>query len=254
MEANHLYAFQLCRRIRESSTFLLFTNPGKPIAISHYFWGLKKPDETILIDVGFPWEALQKKGEEVKDFLSPEKLLANIGVDPGEIKRVILTHLHWDHVSAIDLFKNATYFLQKREFEFFTGPLVQHPIVKRSVDIEDMMKLLRLNYEGRLVLLDGDCQIEDGVDLFLMGGHTPGTQGVKISGSGREILITGDNTPFYRNLMEGIPPGIYSNLQEVLWGYQKVKKMMKSLNDILPGHDPEVAVRFPFDRGVITVF
>jgi len=243
----------MCRRIRESSNFLLFTNPGKPVTLAHYFWGLEKSGEWVLIDVGFPRESLKKRGEEPQDFLGPDQLLANVGADPAGVKKVILTHLHWDHISGLDLFKNATFYLQRREFDFFTGAFVRFPIVKRSVEMEDILKLVRLNYEGRLVLVDGDYPMDDGVDVFFTGGHTPGTQGVRVRGKERAIWITGDITPFYRNFKEEIPPGIYSNLQEILLAYGNIRRMLRPQDDILPGHDPEVTEKFPFDNGIARI-
>jgi glyoxylase-like metal-dependent hydrolase (beta-lactamase superfamily II) len=119
--------------------------------------------------------------------------------------------------------------------------------------MEDILKLVRLNYEGRLVLVDGDYQMENGVDAFFVGGHTPGTQGVRVSGKDRTIWISGDITPFYRNFKEEIPPGIYSNLQEILLAYGNIRRRLGPRDDILPGHDPEVANQFPFNNGIARI-
>lgn len=239
--------------MRDSSFFCLHTTPGKEIPISYYFWGLKASDEFILVDTGFSSEAVKRRKADVTDFRSPQKLLKTVGIDPEKIEKVILTHLHWDHCESLDLFQNAVFFVQKRELEFVTGSYSRHPAIKEFIDVDPILELLRLNYEGRLVILDGDYQIGEGIRLIRMGGHTPGSQVVKVNTEKGDILISGDVIPLYRNMLEGVPPGIYSDLVEVLVAYERIGEMVKSLDAFMPGHDPIVADRFPFDGGIARI-
>jgi glyoxylase-like metal-dependent hydrolase (beta-lactamase superfamily II) len=253
MPSHRIFAFEMCHRSRDSSLFFMMMEHGKPVKIFHYFWGIQTPEEFILVDTGFTLEAAQKRAGNPTSYVKPESLLIQFGVNPKEIKKVILTHLHWDHFSNPELFENADFFVQKKDLEFYAGPLAFHPSVHRSVETQDILTLLRFNYEGRVRIVDGAAQIVPGVEVLHMGGHTPGTQLVKISTAKKDMVISGDLTPYYRNLRDHIPPGIYSDLPEVLVSHQRIEKMVPSLDFIIPGHDPEVIQKYPFDRGVVTI-
>jgi glyoxylase-like metal-dependent hydrolase (beta-lactamase superfamily II) len=41
--------------------------------------------------------------------------LAEIGLDPADVTRIVLGHGHWDHAGQLDSFPNATLFIQKEE-------------------------------------------------------------------------------------------------------------------------------------------
>ena len=53
--------------------------------------------------------------------MEPRTALETIGVKPEEVETVILTHLHWDHVSNCKSFTNATFFVQKSELQYGGG-------------------------------------------------------------------------------------------------------------------------------------
>jgi glyoxylase-like metal-dependent hydrolase (beta-lactamase superfamily II) len=253
MKKYKVYAFRVGNRFRESSYFHLFTDPGKQILISYYFWGIQTPEEFVLVDTGFPLGSVRKINADIIDFQPPEKLLNNIGIDPAQIKKVILTHLHWDHCSSIEMFKDAIFYLQKRDLQFFSGPLAKHPTLRQFIDTDMILKLLRLNYEGRVHILEGEDQIAPGIEVIPMGGHTPGSQVISVSAEGKDILIAGDVIPFYRNLTERIPTGLYWDLSEVLLAHERIEKMVKSPDSFIPGHDPLVASKFDSENGVVTI-
>lgn len=53
-----------------------------------------------------------------KDFAgSLGKAMRQIGYSPADIKRVIFTHLHFDHIGDPSIFKNAEFFASQREID-----------------------------------------------------------------------------------------------------------------------------------------
>ncbi|WP_141548176.1 MBL fold metallo-hydrolase, partial [Nocardia farcinica] len=44
---------------------------------------------------------------EQSDEERPDVALRTLGIDPGEVRTVVNTHLHWDHSSNNHLFPNA---------------------------------------------------------------------------------------------------------------------------------------------------
>jgi Metallo-beta-lactamase superfamily len=48
--------------------------------------------------------------------------LRSLGIDPGSIRYVLLSHLHWDHTGAVGRFPNAIHFVQRCELEYALVP------------------------------------------------------------------------------------------------------------------------------------
>ena len=204
-----------------------------------YFWCITDSNGPILVDHGFTAQTIARLN--INDFKlesEPQELLARIGVKPEEVKHVILTHLHWDHFVGETIFPNATYYVQKKEIEYVTGPLMRHECFRRFVDPEAAVKIVRLLFGGKVVILDGDCEIFPEIETVLLGGHSPGSQGVVIRMNRQEYGICGDVVPRYRNLEQRIPCGINIDPREALAGMEKMEMKVESVDRLFPGHDP----------------
>ncbi len=70
----------------------------------------------IVIDTGMKgtWSPSGKGYENVE---SPATVLAKVGIDAAKVETVVLTHLHFDHAGNLDAFPNATFHVQRAEFE-----------------------------------------------------------------------------------------------------------------------------------------
>jgi len=122
----------------------------------------------ILVDAGIgPPHAPAAAWAPVPGHL-PDSLAA-AGINPAEVEQVVLTHLHTDHVgwAVTGLFPNAAILVQRAEFAWAKLALPQ----------------------DQLVLLDGDTQLAQGIQVVATPGHTPGHQSVIVED---RIAITGD--------------------------------------------------------------
>src|SRR6187399_2205230 len=74
--------------------------------------------DILLLDTGLGFE---KDGQ-----LQIHKNLANAGINPSDVTKVLLTHLHKDHAGGVSMgrnhahlsFSNATFYLQEKELNF----------------------------------------------------------------------------------------------------------------------------------------
>ena len=199
--------------------------------IAYYLEGEHK----ILVDTGGS-DLESAQGKRAAPYKRPpeqelDAALKGIGVDPGDIDTVILTHLHWDHAANNHYFPNATLMCQKIEYESLLDPNV----TKKGYDMENILKF---SYE----LIDGDQQIFDGISVVLTPGHTPGMQSIVVDTDIGKVILTGDLVTLRESLRYDPP-----RFNALLYDDSALESMYESLNkiipisrNILPGHDAEV--------------
>lgn len=102
-----------------------------------------------------------------------------------DITAVVLSHLHYDHCSNVDLFPDVPVYLSRSELDFF-----QAPSAERDADIyrpfQAMMDSISLN------IFTSDIDIAPGVKLIHTPGHTPGHCSLEVLTSACPVLIAGD--------------------------------------------------------------
>ncbi len=242
--AYRILALRLAERTGSTSRYLYLTDPDQQTTIAYYFWVLKGPTETIIVDTGFTPELAEARG--IKTYLhTPAEQLHRLGIDRFEVEHVILTHLHWDHLGGLHLFPNATFYVQRRELMFYTGPLVRFQGLGSFVTPEDVTALVELNFKGRVRLLEGAAEVRPGVFAIPVGGHTPGSQIVAVETSKGRAVLSGDAAPLSRNIQELIPSGIFVNLPEFYLGLETIRTTASSPDLIFPSHDPLLSTRYP---------
>ena len=121
--------------------------------------------------------------------------LAETGVRPDQIAKVVVTHMHFDHIGGLlgadrtPLFPNARLVVQAGELE---DAYAQCDLCKASYVEEDWRALKE---SGRLEVVEGDAEVAPGVRVVKTGGHTRAHQIVRFSSQGREGVFWGDLIP-----------------------------------------------------------
>ena len=117
-----IWAFRYARSDMPRDFFggtLVNSNKGRinnPMVYSLIHGGEAGAERPILIDTGMKgdWSPSGKTYENVEH---PDTILAKVGFVPEDIEDVILTHLHFDHAGNLDRFPNATFHVQRAEYE-----------------------------------------------------------------------------------------------------------------------------------------
>jgi N-acyl homoserine lactone hydrolase len=218
----------LTKSMRDLSQYTYRLNTGVPCEYACYTWVIGGSKPNIMVDAG----DMSFAGET--QIVKMEEGLAKLNLSPDDIKIIILTHLHVDHVSLTHMFKNARFIVQKKELDYALNP---HPF-EAYLYMEKMFA--NLNFE----VIDGDKQIIPGVNVFLTPGHSPGGQSVEIQTAGGKTIITGfccqlktfeqseRMKQFYR--WEVAIPLIHGDVREM---YESVLAVKKRADLILANHD-----------------
>ena len=96
--------------------------------------------------------------------------LSRFGYRPEDIGKVILTYLHFDHMDQLGLFNKAEIVISKKGLE---GAKAASP----SWAPDETMEILTGSGANRVVALDNE-QVEPGLKVAWVGGHTPCSQAV----------------------------------------------------------------------------
>ncbi len=226
----------------EKSVFTYNRDAGEKIRAPLLGWLLRSGPEAILVDTGTSapevanrWHtAIQRAPHQ-----APAAALQAAGVDPEQLRLVILTHLHWDHCYNLECFPAARFLVQAEELRTAVHPLPTQRI-PYEVGIPDLTPpwLTALN---RLEVIQGDIEVAPGVRTVMLPGHTPGLQGVAVETSAGVHLIASDALPLYANLGgrggDPIPPGIHIDVAACLRSFERMRAVAEV---ILPSHDLRV--------------
>ncbi len=257
-----IWAFQYARSNMPRDFFggtLVESNAGmvrNPMIYSAILGGadgeLARP---IVIDTGMKGD-FSPSGKGYDNVEHPATILAKIGLAPGDVETVILTHLHFDHAGNLDRFPNATFHVQRCEYDGWKrvfalpgglgGDSKRWPL--SSINPADFEILDALIADGRVAFLDGDSTIAPGVTCRLArDSHTFGSQWVEIETRDGPYVVAGDCVYWYVNVERMWPPGyVQGNTWNLIETYRRLRALLNDdIGRIVPGHDPELFARHP---------
>jgi glyoxylase-like metal-dependent hydrolase (beta-lactamase superfamily II) len=220
-------------------------DPSRTIDVPVMVWLLKGNGRQILIDSGFYRQKFIERWK-VRDFRSPAAATEAAGVKPDAITDVIISHVHWDHVDGVDLFPNATVWIQREEYGYYTGEAWQSGSTHGGVDEEDMRALLNVNMRGQLRFVNGDDQeIIPGIRCYTGGRHTWASQFVSATLAAGTAVFASDNVYLYENLDKHVSIAQTLDAASNLKAQDRIRTLASDPRLIVPGHDPAVFTRFP---------
>jgi len=147
------------------------------------------------------------------------------------LTKVVLTHLHWDHVGGLGLIpRTVPVVLQRSEWQ--AGH--DEASVQRNF-------FLTRDYAGErreVVLLDGDCDLlgDGSILLLFTPGHTPGHQSICIG----DLVLGADVTHFASGLDDHRFPVFADDHEQQRCSAERLRAMRDAGANVVPGHDPEI--------------
>lgn len=143
-------------------------------------------NDILLLDTGLG--LADERGQ-----LQIHKNLAANGINASDVTKVLLSHLHKDHTGGIAQpnkrivsFENATYFVNKNEWEYAT---------KKEGSSYKKNDFLLLEKNAKINFTEGKGVIDDYIGYEVTGAHSPFHQVFKITEDDKIIFFGGDVAP-----------------------------------------------------------
>ncbi len=210
----------------------------RDITIPVSMWVIDHPKGLVVYDTGTNVAIADGKcksywAEGMCDFLKPslrredaiDMQLKKLGYSPEQIKVVVTSHSHLDHIGNIKMFPKAIHVIQKKELyqawwpeKFQKGP---------AFVMGDFDGAARdFNY----LELEGDYDLfgDGSVTVLSTPGHTLGHQSLRVRlASGKTLVLTQDAVWMKENL-EGYPAGLNYSVKD----YNNSIARLKAVRDI----------------------
>ncbi len=225
---------------------------GEPHPTAYFAWLAVSARHTVVVDTGMSADRAARL-EGLEYLASPVDTLAELGVAAGSVDHVVLTHLHYDHTGTAPAFGAARYVVQRAELDYWTGPQAARIARERwLVDPADVAYLLAARDEGRVSVVEGDATVVPGLSVHLVGGHTAGTQVVRVRTARGNVVLASDACHFYENIEDDRPFAILHDVPGTYGAFDRIKELADP-GLIVAGHDPEVLGRYPALTGRVAI-
>ena len=224
---------------------LLDTDWEKTIDRYYYIWAVQGGGTTLVVDCGVrPGLAAQKN---LKGYVSPDVVLARLGITAAVIEHLVITHIHQDHAGGLALFPKAKVYVQTKEFAFWVDdPVAQRRPFAKVSDPVVLDQLRDLRGSDRLVLIDGDREILPGIELLLTPGHTPALQSVAVKTAKGVAVLASDCAHVHQSFVIDLPSSLVCDLPGWMRSYSKLReKVGGNLGMLFAGHDRDMLLKYP---------
>jgi glyoxylase-like metal-dependent hydrolase (beta-lactamase superfamily II) len=148
------------------------------------------------------------------------------GIEPQDVKKIILTHTHFDHVQALVEFPQREVFVHQIELDApYTGFQ------------QSLLEMVRLE-----PLTGDEGEIEPGLRWIRTPGHSEGLISILVDTDDGLVVIASDCVgplPEYFDQMD-LPEDFGAEREELLRQWERIRSLEPYM--VIPGHNPPVVL------------
>lgn len=215
-------------------------------------WLIEHPEGLIVVDTGERADLpITGPGRLfVQKFIEPHEEIGvqvqALGFSVSDVRRVVLTHLHDDHVNGLHAFEQAEVFVSRTEYELATGPKgalsgyqPRHWPAWFKPHLVDFT-------EGPLPAFPQSFPLTRAGDVLLVPtpGHTPGHLSVIVRQADLSVFLAGDASYTEQLLLDQVIDGTAFDDAVDLQTRQRILRFIRETPTVyLPTHDPQAETR-----------
>lgn len=198
--------------------------PGKSRSHGSFGWSsvwlLQGQGRIVLVETGPPsYVSLLSSG------------LADLGLVPGDVTDILLTHAHWDHVGNLAMFPGATRWIGGTELDWAAEAPLDAPFLSPLHTAE------LTGHPGRLGRVDDGHEVLPGIRAVDASGHTPGSLAYLAETTTESLIFAGDAV---KNLHELTTAEVDSTMDTTASRHtvERLRALMAETGaSLVPGHD-----------------
>jgi N-acyl homoserine lactone hydrolase len=234
-----------------------------------YAFAIEHPEGVIVVDTGetarsadpgyFPrWHPFFRYG--LREWVAPEEeigpQLQRLGIAPGDVRWVVLTHLHTDHAGGLHHFPGNEILVSRGDLKVASGlpgRLRGYPNNRWPSWFEPTVVDLAPVAYGPFPHSVQLTQAGD-VTIVPLHGHTAGQIGVIVEDGDHAVLLAGDSSYTQDLMLRGIVDGPSPDESAALRTHERIRALAAQTPTVyLVAHDPETAARLAERRVVEAV-
>jgi N-acyl homoserine lactone hydrolase len=231
-----------------------------------YAFAIEHPEGVIVVDTGetarvsepgyLPrWSPFFRFA--VRERVEPEEeigpQLERLGIQPGDVRIVVLTHLHTDHAGGLHHFPDTEILVSRTEMKYAAGlrgrlrGYVNKPwpswfrptlIDLPPVPFGPFPASRRLTEAGNVTLVP-------------VPGHSPGQLGIVVEDGDHSVFLAGDSSYTEGAMLRGVVDGVGSDEDAERRTHERIRAYAATTPTVyLVAHDPETVIRLAERRPI----